>query len=342
MSKYGGGGGLQRAFTLVELLVVIAIIGVLIALLLPAVQAAREAARRMSCTSNMKQIGLGMQNYHDTHKTFCPGNMYYQAHRDMSGVHSATGNCYCGMYGWPAFMLPFAEGQTIVSQINWDYRAYTPGTGTVYGDHTVPDDECGDEENKAVSEMTPAFLRCPSALHDETVKGSTKDYAVNGGSEFPARAVSLNDLNNRAPVFGVFYRNSGIDMADVLDGTTHTFLALELASNSLPRKQANQTTYENPFLFVNHADQGYAVFTHSGAMDIPPNCLTYSNGWSRASHSFHPGGLNATMCDGAVLFVSDTVSTVVWKATFSRANAKSDPGGGWSDGGGSQTVDSSR
>ena len=99
----------ERGFTLVELLVVIAIIGVLVALLLPAVQAAREAARRMSCTNNSKQIGLALQNYHDTHKTFPPEAIY--GNGVYPGIGSKEGPYH---YTWCFMILPFIEQTTSV------------------------------------------------------------------------------------------------------------------------------------------------------------------------------------------------------------------------------------
>src|SRR5947209_10191645 len=102
----------SRGFTLVELLVVIAIIGVLVALLLPAVQAAREAARRMSCSSNLRQLGLAMHSYHDTHKIL----PYTTAAWGPSGVTNSVDN---RGWSWNSFILPYIEQQAMYSQINF-------------------------------------------------------------------------------------------------------------------------------------------------------------------------------------------------------------------------------
>ncbi|MGB4727076.1 MAG: DUF1559 domain-containing protein, partial [Thermogutta sp.] len=107
-------GRLTRGFTLVELLVVIAIIGILIALLLPAVQAAREAARRSQCTNNLKQIMLAFHNYHDIHKRFGPGLV-------KMGNWFAANNCpegQCGTWSWGAFILPYLEQTSLYQQLN--------------------------------------------------------------------------------------------------------------------------------------------------------------------------------------------------------------------------------
>ncbi|MDR3199570.1 MAG: DUF1559 domain-containing protein [Planctomycetaceae bacterium] len=310
----------------------ITIIGILIALLLPAVQAAREAARQMQCANHLKQIGIGMHNYHDTQKTFSSGNLRFS---NLTSLHSA-GGVPCGMFGWPALLLPYTEGQAIAAEIDWSHYAYTYAVGDPFTPHTVTSNPCGDTENKAVAGMCPSFLRCPSAPHEEEVFGSMKDYAVNGGAGFPSRAT----YTTQAGVFGVFYLNSGINIAQITDGTTHTIMALELSSNSLPEKQANrQTKYENPFLFVNHSDQGYAICSNTTGGHYPPNYL--SPDWMRTAHSFHVGGLQAVMCDGSVLFIADYVDMNVWEASFTRANAKAPAalGTAWNVGGGSQTVD---
>jgi len=312
--------GKMNAFTLVELLVVIAIIGILIALLLPAVQAAREAARRMQCTNHLKQIGLAMHTYHDAHNSLPPGNIHLDW---MNGLHDA-GSVPCGMWGWPLFLLPFAEQQALYSQFNFSYRAYAYGNGYPWDPHPTDTDPCGDVENQEIADKTPSFLRCPTAAHGESRANSTKDYAV-PSVDLPERAGTPSGPSDtsRGPRWAAFYRNSGVGLSKIIDGTSHTFLTLELSSTTHP-KMSKQSTDANPFLFVNHASQGYAMWTVYGAgycMPNDPNPL-----WTiRGARSFHTGGLNAAMCDGAVIFVSDTIAFGVWNGTFTINTAGTFP-----------------
>ena len=104
----------RRAFTLIELLVVIAIIGILVALLLPAVQAAREAARRIQCTTNLKQIGIAIHNYHDNYKTFPPGRLRMFV--------DGQGRCFSAY----AFMLPYLEANNLYQQIDFNFNPEDP------------------------------------------------------------------------------------------------------------------------------------------------------------------------------------------------------------------------
>jgi prepilin-type N-terminal cleavage/methylation domain-containing protein len=334
------GGGGKLAFTLVELLVVIAIIGILIALLLPAVQAAREAARRMQCTNNLKQIGIAMHTYHDTHKAFPPGNLHLSWMSD-SDHDGNPGGVPCGMWGWPLFILPFAEQQALYSQFDFTKKAYAYATGVNWGGHSTTTQPCGDVENREIADKCPSFLRCPSATHGEVQPNSTKDYAV-PAQDLAERAnpSSGDEATYRACRQSIFFRNSGIKIADITDGTSHTFLSIEASSATHPRKLDWQSQDANPFIFVNHGTQGYATYTTSGVAYYAPNEIGLGQE-CRVARSFHTGGLNAGLGDGSVLFVSNTVNPYAWRATFTRANAYAPTGqGGANEGGGSQTVDS--
>lgn len=148
--------GTRRAFTLVELLVVIAIIGVLVALLLPAIQAAREAARRMQCANNLKQIGLAMQNHLDARKTFPAGNV-------MKGNKN---NVSASFTGWPIEILPYAEDRNLRDMYNPKLDVMLP-------------------EFKEFRETQVPLYTCPSDFDSDLVNpmsGPAKDRTEGGGS----------------------------------------------------------------------------------------------------------------------------------------------------------------
>jgi len=342
--------GNVRAFTLVELLVVIAIIGILIALLLPAVQAAREAARRISCTNNLKQIGLSFHNYHDAHKGFPPGNIFQQYIYDDPGTHKwGWGYTYCGMMGWPAFLLPYMEQTALYDLIDFNhpaYIAYFPGPLDAGGDNHNMGDTCGVATpsgspepyyNYRASTSAPDSFHCPSAPKNVT-KGFIKDYGINGGPGvrpngtggyfpdncFPERWPTGKDVWNFTCDQAPFHMNSTRTFGSIVDGTSNTFFVLELASQTHPKYQvdpATGTQYSwapsspagNPFLHVNYSVDGYVIGS------APPNDMNppWGNGWRGMwARSYHTGGINVTLGDGSVQFVSNTIDLLTWYAAF--------------------------
>jgi len=201
----------RRGFTLVELLVVIAIIGVLVALLLPAVQAAREAARRMSCGNNMKQIGLALHNYHDTYDTF-PPDVIYQGNR--KGTIAVAGDQRS--YTWCTLILPFMEEQSLHDRINFK----RPGFDQIILTGTDPNDT-----KPLQSIQLEAFL-CPSDLNmsgPEQYHGfALTSYAGNAGWDRHRR--SFGDQRRAGP-FSMF---DSVTISDFKDGTSNTILVGEV------------------------------------------------------------------------------------------------------------------
>ncbi|MDR0705781.1 MAG: DUF1559 domain-containing protein, partial [Planctomycetaceae bacterium] len=284
---------------MVELLVVIAIIGVLIALLLPAVQAAREAARRMQCTNNVKQIGLAMHNYHDALKSLPPGCMYH-TWMNVPEAHNITGTdrpSPCGMWGWALFLLPYCEQQAIYSQFDFTKRAYAYAVGFKYNPHNSEGgvDACGDTGNQSVADKCPAFLRCPSSSKSgEKQPFSNKDYAV---PSIDQAERTLSTTLSRCNTMAVFSQNSGVAFAEIKDGLSHTFISLE-SSCAVPSRAASNVNYPNhfntnPFLFVHHAGQGFVMcYRNDGAdANIRPNDLGHAYP-TRVARSYHTGGVN--------------------------------------------------
>jgi prepilin-type N-terminal cleavage/methylation domain-containing protein/prepilin-type processing-associated H-X9-DG protein len=218
---------LRRGFTLIELLVVIAIIGVLIGLLLPAVQKVREAAARMSCTNNLKQIGLALHSYHDTLKTFPPG--YVDGNTDPN---STPDNDVGPGWGWAAFLLPYLEQQNVYNQINFSQAI---GTGS----------------NTAISQLPLKVYQCPSdaylqnftvwptsivVAHSSYVGCNGWEECFNGAGGNPQPGPGADGLSGLyGPAGrGLFYRNSSTRIAEVTDGLSNTIFVGERSGDHAP------------------------------------------------------------------------------------------------------------
>ncbi len=294
----------KQGFTLVELLVVIAIIGVLIALLLPAVQQAREAARRMQCTNNMKQIAIGMHNYHDTFKSFPCGTLALNSHQSNA---ENDGVFYKGMIGWPAMMLSFVEANNLADRIDFSRKAWTSEKADSYFSDWGSD---GDTANQFAAQNMPPTFVCPSAARRGPAN-EFKDYAMNAGNAgsscCPERALRFN---------GIGYKNSGVDFSMITDGTTNTFLLLEQKHNNDEQTITDRGAATNPFFWVNHNSEGLTI-SHQGGTSFPPN-VVIDGVACRTSRSDHPGGVLAAMCDGSVTFIPETIARDPWRALHTR------------------------
>jgi prepilin-type N-terminal cleavage/methylation domain-containing protein/prepilin-type processing-associated H-X9-DG protein len=321
----------RPAFTLVELLVVIAIIGILIALLLPAVQAAREAARRMQCSNHLKQVSLGMLNYENVWSKF-----------------PNSGNAMQDDYSPLARILPYLEQQSLSNLI--DFRVNMGHVGKV--DLPVA-------LRPAAATVVPIFL-CPGdaqePVHDlklfsEVIPYAGTNYAMNGGNAMDGKTAIMGETN------GICYCNAKIKFADIRDGTTNTLAFTEAligpgdspALGGAPDIQAYRAVLASPsglISLANAADTGGIavvlpqVKSWDGTRNVhwlrgyppggpvligrfPPNSpvpdLISRSARIGAARSRHPGGVNAAFCDGSVRFVQDTIALPVWHAMFTRA-----------------------
>lgn len=297
----------EDGFTLVELLVVIAIIGILVALLLPAIQAAREASRRSQCSNNLRQLAVAMQNYHDNLKSFPPGNLWYAPNHNWTD--SNPGGQVLGAFGWPAFLLPYLEQKALQDKINFDKQAFVQ-TICDYSNGTQR--TLGDTANQEAANSMPQVFVCPSA-HRVRPTNEHKDYGLNGG--YGNCCVE----RNTASIEGIGFLNSAVTLREIVDGTSTTFMFLEFAHCG-PHSWCLKNQGCNPFFFVHHQSEGYVCAT-KGGVPAPPNDPL--PGDTRGAFSDHPGGVMAAMCDGRVIFVSDAVDFSTYVATFTKAGGES-------------------
>lgn len=299
------------AFTLVELLVVIAILGILVALLLPAVQAAREAARRTQCLNHLKQLGLALHHYHDTHKAFPFGQ-------------GGTGNKYSAV----SLMLPFLEQSPLYDSIDF----HQPYTAAV---------------NDLARRTELAMLRCPSDLRNRMPQtGGATNYMTNRGSGLIWRDNSgPNAL--LPPPDGVMYWRSHVRLADLIDGTSHTSAFCERilgdGSNGIVSPAGDVFTHPGSPTTPDQAIQLCAAMDISNLANQSP--LFMGAPWIDGQHAYlhasppnsrscgffsvsravmppssrHPGGVQMILCDGATRFVSNTVDLPTWRGLGSRA-----------------------
>lgn len=349
----------RGAFTLVELLVVIAIIGILIGMLLPAVQQVREAARRISCSNNMRQLGLALHNYEGAFRYFPPG---------FSSEPSSNGTVASGGFvdpetwdagpgwGWMAHLLPFVEGSNLHDGIDFDAPIWA-------------------SQNRALVDTQIPFLLCPSSSGDDqpftVVDGSQNPYTPDGsGSLVLGRSHYIASHGQESawgpeagsarsgPIFtdlrsfttteiqingdtskvadGPFYRNSKTRMADVTDGLTQSLFLGEHSSRLSDKTWVGVVpgaTVHPKFSSPDNTPDGAAtlVLFHmgpsGGELDPitlapiihPVNFPTFHVGQMYAEH---PGGGNVCMGDGSIQYISESLDLFIWAELSSIAEGE--------------------
>lgn len=319
----------RTGFTLVELLVVIVIIGLLTAILLPAVQSAREAGNKVKCRNNLKQIGLAIHNYYNMWGCFPPGR--------FRNPVDGQGRCFSAY----AYLLPFLEANQLFEQIDFNMNP----------------------EDSPVLDTTITFFLCPSDANN-TLQGTNAvhSYPLNTGTTYPLSESSPSG----SPVTGVFYENSRTMFNTITDGASQTVCISETAhsdlngpstwdghskTNGFVLARGNDNATTGPEL-TDYASQchgsglklqqtrgsrwlygapGHSMYNHIRPPNDPgidcrgglPHSIRTNYWWDRLSHnvtahSKHPRGVHALFCDASARFVLNTIDLPVWKAMGSR------------------------
>lgn len=294
----------RRGFTLIELLVVIAIIALLVALLLPAVQAAREAARRSQCVNNQKQIGIALQNYHDTVGTLAPG---YVSTFDTAGNDSGPG------WGWAAMLLPQFEQTSLFNAINFNLPVEAQANST------------------ARLTNVAAFL-CPSDPTASVFSAVNRDVATGASRSnicqvAPSNYVAMYGNGEPGPAGdGIFFRDSRVGLRDITDGTSQTLAVGERSHRLGEATWTGSVTGAILFPIDNDNIGRYRTETSSGMVlghvgegkgpgDPSGDVNTF--------YSLHSSnGVNFLFADGHVQFLKATMAYPTYQALSTRAGGE--------------------
>jgi prepilin-type processing-associated H-X9-DG protein/prepilin-type N-terminal cleavage/methylation domain-containing protein len=309
----------SAAFTLVELLVVITIIGILIALLLPAVQAAREAARRMQCQNNLKQVGLALLNYESRCGTLPPGGM------GPSGTMASS---------WWVRLLAYAEQNNM-------YDRYNYSTGGWTGDSANPNHDLVANKQFGFmycpsSPMRWDSLEVPSAGSAETHVASAMYTGISGAVDHSTtKDMKCLDIDGKVSLGGVLLPARCVTIAEITDGTSNTVAVGEQSDWLEPDEVYGKSdcwhgfpmgaSYAYGGRMFNLTSVRYTINMKSSTLTgVGGNC-----GPNSPIQSAHAGGANTLFADGSVQFLSETLNLNVWFDLCNRDDGHTIPGNAW-------------
>ncbi|HLJ10956.1 MAG TPA: DUF1559 domain-containing protein [Planctomycetaceae bacterium] len=317
----------RRGFTLIELLVVIAIIGILVSLLLPAVQQAREAARRTQCRNNLKQIGVALHNYHATLQVFPPGYV------DRNGNPNSTPDNDQGPgWGWATFLLPYMEQSPVYDRINFN-QGVAVGPNAPLCLVAMPMFQCPSDGLQDPFPVYDSNFSTPIATvaHSNYVACNGWEECFNGAGGNPQPGPGADGLAGKFGPAGVgmFWRNSNVTDARVTDGLSNTIAAGERSSNHAPSTWTGAipggrcpawmaalpvSPYSPPpGPPYDNADFGEAlVLAHCNATHLPSADFPIFD--PDVFYSYHSGGAFFLFGDGSVRFISSFVDGPTYQA----------------------------
>jgi prepilin-type N-terminal cleavage/methylation domain-containing protein/prepilin-type processing-associated H-X9-DG protein len=297
----------MRGFTLIELLVVIAIIAVLIALLLPAVQSAREAARRIQCTNNLKQIGIATHNYVSANNVFPQGIMYQISPLPTNGCFTSG--------SWFVSMAQYFEQGNVYNAMNFSLNIYTPANTTVsaLGQSMLwcPSDSV--ITNLQFTYPAGTVVSTPMTMYYSSYAGNTGQwfqwFGLTYASQAGANACQFGTSYPNTQTNGLIYMLSAVTMSSITDGTSNTMLSGERAHGMFP---ATELYCWNWWTSGNFGDTMFTTFYPMNVFTKLPDFCCLDSGpdaFAAAASSFHPGGANFGFADGSVKFIKDSVSS---------------------------------
>ena len=307
----------RRGFTLIELLVVIAIIAVLIALLLPAVQQAREAARRTECKNKLKQLGLALHNYHDTHNIFTPQAFF---------SYGAGSNAYYG-HTYNAFLLPYIDQAPLYNQLNFNAATDAGGNNTVLTGKFLTIQSC--PSNPFASRIAgydgvPAsqgacYVVCsgPASYlgNSWTTSGSTTAYTDCYYAGSPAYCTAGGNVTRTSGMFGMgnLAPNYCSRIRDITDGSSNT-IAMGEVRPELNGYFGLWAIQQGGFCTAQRINSPQRIIPAGGLTTVPSALYPDGLGANIGMSSFHVGGAHVALADGSVRFLSENMSLAILRA----------------------------